>query len=78
MKLNKNVKLLKSFTRYCTKHPEERFWQALRNWSGYTHILKADRFSVQSNMFYGIKDTFYVDNIETISRTKDVNKGEFK
>jgi hypothetical protein len=25
---------LRSFVDYCIKHPEERFWQALRNWCG--------------------------------------------
>lgn len=30
----KNKKLLNSFVDYCLKHPNERFWQALRNWSG--------------------------------------------
>ncbi len=30
---------LSSFIRYCVKHPDERFWQALRNWSGYSFIF---------------------------------------
>ncbi len=29
---------LKSFIAYCEKHPEERFWQAIRNFSGYAFI----------------------------------------
>lgn len=32
--VNKNKELANNFLRYCAKHPEERFWQALRNWSG--------------------------------------------
>lgn len=35
----KNKKLLKSFVDYCTAHPELRFWQALRAWSGAEAIL---------------------------------------
>lgn len=34
---SKNAKLLKDFTRYCDKHPNERFYQALRNWSGFSY-----------------------------------------
>ena len=36
---NKNKELLSSFTKYCEKHLEERFWQALRNWSDWPFIL---------------------------------------
>lgn len=32
-------KTLDSFITYCYANPEERFWQALRNWSGYTFIF---------------------------------------
>jgi hypothetical protein len=31
-------KTLKSFVDYCTEHPQERFYQALTNWSGYNFI----------------------------------------
>ena len=37
-KINKNKTLLKSFTAYCNKNPDQRFWQALRNWSEYVAI----------------------------------------
>lgn len=36
--MSKNNQLLKYFTAYCEQHPEERFWQALRNFSGYAFI----------------------------------------
>ena len=29
----RNEDKLKSFTEYCKKYPEQRFWQALRNWA---------------------------------------------
>lgn len=31
--------VLASFINYCALHPEERFWQALRNWSGHDFIV---------------------------------------
>lgn len=30
---SRNEELMKSFSDYCMKHPEQRFWQALRNWA---------------------------------------------
>lgn len=32
--MTRNQKLLEEFTAYCQANPEQRFWQALRNWSG--------------------------------------------
>lgn len=37
--MSKNEKLLKSFTSYCYKHKEERFWQALRNWAKFNFLM---------------------------------------
>ena len=34
----RNSKQLKSFVEYCENNPEQRFWQALRNWSGYSFV----------------------------------------
>lgn len=31
---NKNSKQSSAFALYCKNHPDERFWQALSNWSG--------------------------------------------
>lgn len=67
--MNKNQKQLESFTTYCKEYPEQRFWQALRNWTrkqkGYekvNFILTAelnddlyDPFEIYNN----ITDTFY-------------------
>jgi hypothetical protein len=52
----RNSEVLKSFVEYCTTNPELRFWQALRNWSGYHFIIvaEADRFLSPKNQ----KDTF--------------------
>ena len=47
---------LTSFIRYCVTHPEERFWQALRNWSGYSFI-----YGSTNQMFENMHDTFYIE-----------------
>jgi hypothetical protein len=58
----KNFKVLSSFVDYCLEHPEERFWQALRNWSGSNFILASSHspHCTQSDVFYvDLQDTFY-------------------
>jgi len=40
---SKSRAVLQDFIEYCREHPHERFWQALRNWSGCGFIL-ADGF----------------------------------
>lgn len=57
--MTRNEKQLKSFTMYCKQNPEERFWQALRNWSGSPFILRADVLDFDTDEFSGTKDTFY-------------------
>lgn len=34
----RNTKTRAAFNAYCEAHPQERFWQALRNWSGFDFI----------------------------------------
>lgn len=36
---NRNREVLESFVHYCRTHPQERFWQALRNWSDNTGAI---------------------------------------
>ncbi len=50
-----NKELLLSFTEYCFKNPEQRFWQALRNWSEYNYILGAA--DIEDTLTF--EDTFY-------------------
>jgi hypothetical protein len=60
---SKNISRLQSFTKYCQEHSEERFWQALRNWSGYKFIygsMKPDNISNIMSDDY-LEDTFYRD-----------------
>lgn len=56
---SKNSKQLRKFVLYCLDHPNERFWQALRNWSESAFILKAKNFDFDKHSFIGIEDTFY-------------------
>lgn len=56
-KLTKNSELLRMFTNYCENHPEERFWQALCNWSGYA-ILASFKVEGGSQQW----DTFNMDD----------------
>jgi hypothetical protein len=61
--MNKNIEKLESFTEYCKKNPDQRFWQALRNWAATNEGPEHD---VDINFIYagdlsGEKtiDTFY-------------------
>jgi hypothetical protein len=53
----KSKKVLDSFIMYCYDHPGERFWQALRNWSGSLFILKSRYLPPDQH----IQDTFYLE-----------------
>jgi hypothetical protein len=35
----RNSEVLASFIGYCVAHPQDRFWQALLNWSGFGYIF---------------------------------------
>lgn len=54
---NKNSDTLSDFIDYCYKHPNERFWQALRNWS------KAEYIKINNPIDneLGDIDTFYFE-----------------
>ena len=61
----RNSKVLTDFIAYCILHPDERFWQALRNWAGveFVYLAGMERNETQ----YGpeaikvYKDTFYLE-----------------
>jgi hypothetical protein len=36
---SRNSKALESFFMYCLANPEQRFWQALKNWSKFDSVL---------------------------------------
>ena len=48
----RNQEMLNSFVAYCAQHPHERFWQALRNWSGYSDIKAGDENDYLWDTFY--------------------------
>ena len=54
-------KTLKSFVDYCEAHPQERFWQALANWSKSNYILIAQNSSWYYNddQKFNLIDTYY-------------------
>ena len=56
--MSKNEKLLKDFTKYCLKNPEQRFWQALRNWCRFSAIFVAKNYGDEP------EDTFYFEGKE--------------
>lgn len=51
----KSKELLESFVKYCYCNKQERFWQALRNWSHIPFILASEYLPPDKR----IKDTFY-------------------
>lgn len=57
------LKTLNNFTDYCKKHPTERFWQALRNFS------RADMILYQRGMTE--VDTFEWENREEFNKTME-------
>jgi hypothetical protein len=61
MMASRNSELLDSFIAYCAEHPNERFWQALRNWSGWGCVLVSREWNTvwRSQMDGVAQDTFY-------------------
>lgn len=53
---NKNRIVLMSFINYCASHPDERFWQALRNWVRVPTIAVIKRD--EASGFDHVTDTF--------------------
>lgn len=53
-------RVLHSFFLYCAEHPNERFWQALRNWAGWPFVWVSDRLDDSETGPAGnVRDTFY-------------------
>jgi len=55
-----NSEMLDSLIEYCQAHPDQRFWQALRNWSGWQHVLVSNDsdFVVSQTTVGKVHDTF--------------------
>lgn len=60
--------LLDDFAQYCAENPDQRFWQALRNWSGFNFVLVADNPEAKRYA----DDTFYWDTRNGLRRKIDV------
>lgn len=62
----KNKKLLFSFIWYCLKNRDQRFWQALKNWSGAENIVfattKMRRVGTFSEFYKQYQDTYYLED----------------
>lgn len=56
--MNKNELKLKSFSGYCKANPEQRFWQALRNWAR-ENESKDINFIGAGDGMDKLEDTFY-------------------
>ena len=50
-----NNKVLESFVQYCKENPKQRFWQALRNWSGFSFVWVSNDYILDGDL----RDTFY-------------------
>ena len=60
---SKNFDLLEQFITYCEDHPEQRFWQALRNWSGQQFILTG-KGDITDPTNFDYVDTFYWEGLD--------------
>jgi len=57
----RNSEVLASFVAYCRAYPELRFWQALRNWSGYNFVLVSNRHPNDTDGPARILDSFHFE-----------------
>lgn len=63
----RDAKTKQAFIKHLRDHPEERFWQAIRNFSGYDFILRAEQTknyqkAMETGEFWeNPKDTFYIE-----------------
>ena len=62
--ITRNSEVLADFTQYCYTHPDERFWQALRNWAGVNFILISELPPYELSEKGNLRDTFYAEGRE--------------
>lgn len=55
----RNSEVLESFVSYAKAHPEQRLWQALRNWAGVNFIYVSEH---QAQEFQNPEDAMTVYN----------------
>ena len=56
-----NKEQLDLFVKYCKEHPEERFWQALRNWANVDAIYKTTSAGKGCRVIYGDMPVYIID-----------------
>lgn len=62
---------LADFAEYYRRHPDQRFWQALQNWSGHRAVLVTERLDLTS-LPPDIHDTFY----QRLKQREENSRGE--
>ena len=50
------IKMAEDFLNYCKQYPDQRFWQAIRNYTGFPFVF------VKTDLESGGIDTFYISN----------------
>jgi hypothetical protein len=55
----RNSKILRDFIKYCQEHENERWWQCVRNFSGFAYVCVSNKFSSGTD----IRDTFHWENL---------------
>ena len=55
----RSEKTKQGFIKYMEEHPSERFWQAVRNYSGYAFIIASDALPTRPDQ----DDTFYWEEL---------------
>jgi len=58
--MSKNEKLLVELIAYCQAHPEQRFWQAVRNWANVSHLFIGE-LDMKTLKPINLKDTYYFE-----------------
>jgi hypothetical protein len=76
--MTRNAEALASFVAYCEANPEQRFWQALRNWSRYDYVLGYNGevyglYALAEKTRTRLHDTF---NLEGLSGTRGTPWGD--
>lgn len=63
----RDEKTKKAFIKYLEEHPDERFWQAIRNFWRADYIVLTDNLD-QEDEFPALRDTFYIEADEELER----------
>lgn len=56
----RDSEIKENFIQYMDDHPELRFWQAVRNWSGYGFVYAGEgEMQPDGEIKLNVEDTFY-------------------